>query len=395
MSPSAKPPRPQKLRRAPASPEVLSLRALNRALLERQMLLRRRKLDALDAVEHLVGMQAQVPNTPYIGLWTRLEGFLPAELAQLISDRRAVRIALMRSTIHLVSARDCLRLRSLLQPVLVRGTNGTFGRRLAGINLEELAAAGRAVFEDQPKSPISIPIQKTLSELGAHLAKRWPGRDPEALAHAIRTLVPLVQVPPRGLWGIGGRALHTTAESWLNQPLAVDPLPDEMILRYLAAFGPATVRDMQAWCGLTGLGEVAERLRPRLRTFRDERSRVLFDLPDAPRPDPDTPAPVRFLPEFDNVLLAHADRTRIVPGEHRNRMFLSGGLLQGTVLLDGFFSARWKITRQRDAARLIIQTFARLPKAERTALTEEGARLLAFAVGDATTHKIEFKRPGG
>src|SRR6266850_1967221 len=231
MSSSAKASKAQSTRSKTGSATVLSLRALNRALLERQMLLRRRKLGALDALEHLVGMQAQVPNTPYIGLWTRLEGFQPADLAQLITDRQAVRIALMRSTIHLVSARDCLRLRPLLQPVLLRATNGTFGRRLAGINLQELAAAGRGLLEDHPKS--AVPIAMTLSELGAQLAKRWPGRDPEALAHAIRTLVPLVQVPPRGLWGTGGRALHTTAESWLNQPLAGAPLPDEMILRYL------------------------------------------------------------------------------------------------------------------------------------------------------------------
>src|SRR6266850_2622888 len=265
MSSSAKASKAQSTRSKTGSATVLSLRALNRALLERQMLLRRRKLGALDALEHLVGMQAQVPNTPYIGLWTRLEGFQSADLSHLISERQAVRIALMRSTIHLVIARDCLRLRPLLQPVLLRATSGTFGRRLAGINLEELAAAGRALLEQDPNRPL------LLSELGAQLAKRWPDRDPEALAHAIRTLVPLVQVPPRGLWGTGGRALHTTAESWLNQPLAGAPLPDEMILPYLAGFGPATVRDMQAWCGLTGLGEVVERLRPRLCTFRDER----------------------------------------------------------------------------------------------------------------------------
>ncbi|HEX2036936.1 MAG TPA: winged helix DNA-binding domain-containing protein, partial [Chloroflexota bacterium] len=272
--------------RGPGSGAVLSRRALNRATLARQLLLSRRQLPVAQAIEHLVGLQAQTPHTWYVGLWTRLEGFRPPLVADLLAERRVVRLALMRSTIHLVTARDCLFLRPLVQPVIERSMNGNFGRSLAGVDAAALAAAGRALVEERPL---------TFTELGKRLAERWPGRDPAALAQAVRAWVPLVQVPPRGLWGTSGQARHTSAESWLGRPLDPAPSLEELVVRYLAAFGPAGVMDMQTWSGLTRLGEVVEGLRPRLVTFRDEQGRELFDLPDAPRPDPDTPAPPRFL----------------------------------------------------------------------------------------------------
>jgi hypothetical protein len=212
--------------------------------------------------------------------------------------------------------------------------------------------------------------------------------DQAALANAVRALLPLVQVPPRGIWGASGQAAHTTAESWLDSPLETDPAPDTMVLRYLAAFGPATVLDAQAWSGLTRLREVVERLRPELVTFRDERGNELFDLPGAPRPDPDVPAPLRFLPEFDNVLLSYVDRTRILADEYKPAISTVNGIIPGTVLVDGFVQGSWKVTRQRRVATLQITPFRRLSQRHRAGLVREGERLLDFAAPDAGTREV-------
>lgn len=367
-----------------ATGDVLSRRALNRALLERQLLLRRSTSPALDAVEHLVGMQAQAPTPPYYGLWTRLTGFRPADLADLITSRQVVRIALMRGTVHLVTARDCLALRPVV-PVLERSlAHGSHGKQIAGIDPVELVAAGRELVEQQPRTGV---------ELGELMAKRWPGHDPDALVMAVRCLVPLVQLPPRGVWGAGGQLTVTTAEAWLGRPLDETPsaaLPDATMLRYLAAFGPASVMDVQAWSGLTRLREVAERLRPTLRSFRDEQGRELLDLPDAPRPDPETPSPVRLLPEFDNVLLAHADRSRVISDEHRKRVRTRNGMVPGGLLVDGFFRGSWKITRQRHSATVVVDPYEPLAEQDVGEVTEEAAELLAFAAPEAEAHDVRF-----
>lgn len=363
------------------SRDVLSPRALNRATLARQGLLRRWTVPVPEAVERLVGLQAQTPHSWYVGLWTRLDGFRPEQAADLLESREVVRIALMRSTIHLVTARDCLALRPLVQPVIERGLGGNYGKRLAGLDREELAAAGRALVEAGPLPP---------AELGRRLAERWPDRDPDALAQAIRAWVPLVQVPPRGVWGRSGPIAHTTAEAWLGQPLVPDPSPDDVVLRYLGAFGPASVKDIQTWSGLTRLRDVIERLRPRLAAFRDERGRELFDLPDSPRPEPDTPAPARFLYDFDNLLLSHADRSRIIRDEYRKRLVSKNGVLPGTVLVDGFVRGIWKIEQHGVAATLTIQPFEPVSEQDAAALTEEGERLLAFAAADARTRAVVF-----
>lgn len=362
--------------------KVLGRRALNRALLERQMLLRRRQLSAFETIEHLVGMQAQVPQAPYVGLWTRLEGFRADELSGLISDRRAVRASMMRATIHLVSAPDFLRLRPVVQPVLERDVyaNATYGKeRLAGLDVDAVLHAGRTLMEERPR---------TAAELRSLLGPRWPGRDAAALAYAARGLLPLVHVPPRGLWGGSGPVAMTTAEAWLGRSVAHGRSPDDAVLRYLAAFGPATVADARAWSGLSGLREVFERLRPRLVAFRDESGRELFDVPGAPLPDPETPAPPRFLPEFDNALLSHAERTRIVPEEHRRALFRDP-FMRG-VLLDGFACGTWKMKRAPGRATLIIEPFGPLPERGRAALAEEGERLLAFAEPGAGAPAVRF-----
>jgi len=376
------------------SPDLLSPRSLNRALLGRQLLLGpapmpdpdigngpARAERVIETIEHLVGLQAQAPFPPYYGLWSRLAGFRPDDLAELILARRVVRIALMRGTIHLVSARDCLMLRPLVQPAVDRGLSLLLGRQLAGVDTAALAAAGRALVEERPL---------TFSELGAALSVQWPQHPPAALAQGVRALVPLVQVPPRAVWGAAGQAAHTSAQAWLGRDLEAGPSLDRLVTRYLAAFGPASVQDAQAWSGLTRLREVVDRLRPGLRVFRDEQGTELFDLPDATRPDPDSPAPVRLVAEFDNLVLSHADRTRIISEPNRQRMFTRNGIFPGTVLVDGFVAGMWKITRSRAAAAATIELFGTLGPRDRDAVTGEGARLLAFAAPEAGAHEIRF-----
>jgi hypothetical protein len=368
-------------RRVP--PTLMSTRALNRATLARQLLLARSSCSALEAVEHLVGLQAQAPSPPYYGLWSRVEGFRPDHLVQLLVGRRAVRIVVMRSTVHLVSADDALLLRPWVQPVIERELRSNPARRAAleGVDLPALATAGRAIVEREPL---------TAAQLGAVLSESWPGRDPASLAYATRILVPLVQVPPRGVWGASGQARCTSVEAWTGRPVATDLVPDELVLRYLAAFGPASVNDVQTWSGLTRLGEIVDRLRPRLRTFRADDGAELFDLPDAPRPDPDVPAPVRFLPEFDNALVSHANRSRIISDEHRHRLAARNGMVPGTVLVDGYVRAAWKIRRALGRSDLEIIPFDRLSKRHAAAVRAEGNRLLRWASAGAGPGEVRM-----
>jgi len=379
-----------------AAARVLSVRAVNRALLARQLLLLGRQAlpaaepdraaEVVRTIEHLVGLQAQAPFPPYYGLHSRLDGFRPGDLARLITGRGVVRIALMRGTIHLVSARDCLPLRRLVQPVIERGMRGAFGRQLAGVDTRALAAAGRSLVESEPM---------TFSQLGQALAARWPDHPPAALAQAVRAFVPLVQVPPRAVWGQAGQSLHTSAERWLGEPgPAAGPDPSarlgrpasraelaQLVTRYLGAFGPATVRDVQAWSGLTGLKAVLEQLRPSLVTFRDEQGAELFDLPTAPRPGGDIPAPVRLVAEFDNLVLSHAERSRVISAEATRRLYAINGVIPGAVLIDGFVAGMWRLARSREKATVTIELFG--PARERDALAAEAERVLAFAAPGA------------
>ena len=350
------------------------------------MLLRRVKMPAEQAIERLVAMQAQEPPDPYIGLWTRLEGFQPQELADLIIERRVVRaVSMLRTTIHLLSARDWLDLRPVMQWVQEsRLKSSPFARNLAGLDMEEVLAAGRALLEEEPRSGNAI---------GKLLQESWPDRDAQSLGYAVRAMVPLVQIPPRGIWGKSGLPVLATAERWLGRSVGTDASPDRMILRYLAAFGPASVMDIQAWCWLTRLGPVVERLRPQLRTFRDENGRELFDVPDGPLPDPDTPAPPRFLPVFDNLVLSHKDRSRVIGdttglpvGDELFAIFVGG-----SVLVDGFVRAGYRIERKEDRATLVVRTLRPLSKADRTAVADEGARRLAFSAGDASDYDVRFE----
>jgi hypothetical protein len=377
--------------RSVTSAPVLDRRALNRALLERQMLLRRVALPAEIAIERLVGMQAQNPFDPYTALWSRLEGFDADELSRLIEGRRVVRAtSMMRTTIHLMTADDWLALRPVLQVVSERGftTGSPFGKQLEGVDVEEVVRVGRALLDEKPR---------TIAALRKLLHERWPDHDPGSLAYAVRYLVPLVQIPPRALWGKGGLPVLATPETWLGRSVGADTAPDELILRYLAAFGPASVMDIQAWCWLTRLGAVVERLRSRLRTFRDERGRELFDVPDGVLPDPDTVAPVRFLPTFDNILLSHKDRGRIL-GDHDEWSVgpnqFDDAFRGGSVLVDGFVRAGWRVEREKGAggrATLVVIPVVALARPEAKAVTDEAERLLAFLAAEAGDRDVRVE----
>ncbi|MFG2261784.1 winged helix DNA-binding domain-containing protein [Streptomyces sp. NPDC048720] len=357
-----------------ATAPLLDTRALNRATLDRQLLLRRSPLSAEDAVRHLLGLQAQNTEPPYYALAARLEGFTPERLSRLMADRAAVRIVTLRSTIHTHTADDCLSLRPLVQAARERELT-QFRAGLAGVDLGRLAALARDLVEAEPR---------TMAQLRAALSAEWPDADPASLAVAARCTLPLVQVTPRGLWGRAGRVALTTAEHWLGRPAEPPPAPETVIPRYLAAFGPASVKDMQTWSGLTRLRDAFERLRPRLVTFRDPAGAELLDLPDAPRPDPDTPAPPRFLPEYDNLLLSHADRTRVVPPEHRGRA-RRGNQAYRTLLVDGFLAGLWRL----DGTTLVVEPFGKLTKRRQEEVAEEGARMLA-ALHPGKPHDIRF-----
>jgi Winged helix DNA-binding domain len=364
--------------------DVLGRRALNRATLARQLLLRRWDLPVTEAVERLAGLNAQDPEPPYLGLWARLAGFRRDALTRALHDREVVRSTLLRGTQHLVTAADYLAWRPLLQPMLEQRRRGAFGRATAGVDPATLAAATRELLAARPL---------TRPELGRLLAERWPGQDPGALAWSAQYLVPLVHPPPSGTWGNRGAIPCVLAESWLGRPPDRHASPAGMIRRHLAAFGPASVMDIQAWSGLTRLREPVERLAAELRPFRDEHGRRLYDLPDAPRPDPDTPAPVRLLPAVDNLLLAHADRTRVITDERRRRVCV-GAVVEPTVLVDGDVVAIWRIVRAGGGAVLAVEPLGGLPGAARAAVAEEGMRLLEFAAADAADRDVRFAAAG-
>jgi Winged helix DNA-binding domain len=368
-----------------ASEAILGRRALNRALLERQLLLRRAGLSVGDTIEHLIGLQAQAIAPPYYALWSRLGRFDPHELGRMLTDREAVRMTLMRGTVHLVTVRDALLLRPLVQVVIERGHNGAFGRRMGGADIGELQ---RAVREELDGEALGA------RELGRRLVARGIGDDVEAMGNATRAHMPLVQVPPRAVWGKSGQAKYATLAAWTGRSLERSPSIDEVVLRYLGAFGPASAMDMQNWSGLTKLREAFERLRPRLLTFRDEAGRELFDLPDAPRPDPGVPAPVRLLGEYDNVLLGHADRTRIIPADFPWMEMLAPGRFVSNFLVDGMLRGTWWIERDgKRSATLAMRPFGELSPAERDEVAAEAERMVEFSEPDAAERDVRFEPP--
>ncbi|WP_028045575.1 winged helix DNA-binding domain-containing protein [Cellulomonas sp. URHE0023] len=358
---------------------VLTLPALNRATLARQLLLERADLDVLAAVAHLGGLQAQEPQEPFVGLWSRLHGFDPSALDALVVGRQVVRAHLMRCTVHLVTSQDMLAWRARHDAMLRGRMLGIYRSELDGVDLVQFAEVARDFLADgEPRS---------MSELAQVLVARWPVPRPRAHAElAIACLVPVAQTPPRGLWRVKAGVQVALLSSWLGReidPLTADDLVGQaLVRRYLAAYGPAATADIRSWSGIAGLPGAVKAMRDELVSFRDERGRVLWDLPGAPRPDPETPAPVRFLPAFDNALLGYDDRTRIVDDAHR------GLSVAGTrvVLVDGRVSATWKV----QADTVTVTPVRALSAHELGALAEEGAATASFlSDGDSDRVVIE------
>jgi hypothetical protein len=388
---------------------TLSLRVLNRALLQRQFLLRRTDHTPLEVITRLVALQAQEPNRAYVGLWSRIHGFTQSDLVALLEDRRVVRSGLLRSTQHFAAADDFRWLRPLLQTVLDRTAGSSyFTRNSAGLDVASLVAEGLGLLAGG-----TLPRK----ELARRLAERYPGRDGRILAGQVELRTPLVHGAATGAWGSWGNRSAvsvTPAEVWLGQPMAppattttgrvpvraamaataaTEPAvtaanesanvteaeagAKELSRRYLAAFGPASVSDVQAWCGLTRLGEVVAEMRAELRCYRGPDGRDLIDLGGAELPDPETPAPVRLLPAFDNVLLGHADRRRIISDEDRRLVMPGQARVLPTFLVDGWVHGTWSL----DAGTLRLSPFRSLRAADRVALEEEADRLLPFLGG--------------
>ncbi|KAB2350184.1 winged helix DNA-binding domain-containing protein [Actinomadura rudentiformis] len=362
------------------SRNVLDTRALNRATLARQLLLDRADMPVVDAVAHLCGLQAQEPQEPFVGLWSRLRAFDPAVLSDLLNGRSVVRMHLMRRTVHLVTAKDALAWRARHDAMLRQRVLGVYRRELDGLDLDELAAAGRAIMaDDEPRS---------MGELGRALAERWPAAGPRALGEMLfGALIPVVQMPPRGLWRTKGGVRNVLLSSWLGReidppaPQGSDPVGEALVRRYLAAFGPAASADLRAWCGLAGLPNAVAAVREELITFRDERGRELLDLPDAPRPDPDTPAPVRFLPAFDNAILGYHDRSRIIDDAHRG-LSVTGARV---VLVDGRVAATWDVKE----GTVVVTPLRGFSRAERTAVADQGQALASF-LSDNDSHDVQI-----
>lgn len=360
---------------------TLSLRELNRATLARQFLLERASLAPLDAVKHLVALQGQVSNAPYIGLWTRLHSFQRAELTALLTSRQVVRASSLRGTLHILTAQDYLLFHPVLHPALSRHLQ-LFARQTEDFDVDRFCEAMRAYIQEQPRTGV---------ELRAKMEEFSPGMGKQHIADAVRMHLALIQPLPAGTWGFTGKPTHIEASAWLGHPLA-EPKADrqQLIVRYLAAFGPASVQDMQKWSGVTKLSSDLEALRPALLVFRDEQGRELFDLPDAPRPEADVPAPVRFLPEFDNLLLSYTERGRIMADAYYYVVFSKNGLISSTFLIDGFVRGVWKVELTSTSAILLIQPFEPLSDQVCQDVQAEGERLLQWVAEQHTTFEIAF-----
>ena len=345
------------------------------------MLLARERATVVKAVERLLALQAQLPRPPHVGLWSRLQKFKRDDLITPLNARTLVRGTMMRGTLHIMSARDFLAFRMALQPSLTAGMMAIVGKGPIP-SIETLMTAGRSAFGRKGRP---------FADVRAALQSRFPDAHERLMGYAVRMQLPLVQVPADGAaWGFPADSDFALAEHWLKTKVGAGSGAGPLVLRYLAAFGPATVPDIAAWLGIRGVAELLAPIRDKLLTFRDERGREVFDLPSAPRPNAETPAPVRFLPEYDSVILAHADRARIVDEAYRKALVTKNLIVPATFLIDGRVSGTWKIERKKTAAILTLTPFCPIPKTCKPAVSEEGEALLRFVEPDAKTFSVSY-----
>jgi hypothetical protein len=360
----------------------LTDRQLNRATLARQMLLERSDMGVAEAVGWLLGLQGQQSHDPYIGLWSRLNGFTHQQLTALIVDKTLLRGTTMRSTLHLHTADDMIGIREFVQPVIERTWHGAFGKRRFGDNdKQKVRKAGIKLLD---KSPM------TSGQLGKALQEKFPEGEALAKAMLIQTLEVLIQIPPTRIWGSGHAPISTRVQNWVEGPYQRTIPRETLVRRYIAAYGPASVNDMQAWCGMTKLGETFEALRPELVTFEGKDGRELFDLPDAPRPDADTHAPVRYLPMYDNVYLGFDNRRRMLEINDMKRVNVLAEY-KAAVLVDGIVSAGWTIEEKKGDAVLNVEPYHRIGKAQVRDAEAEGLNFLKFLRPDAKSFDVRVQ----
>ncbi|HEU0186218.1 MAG TPA: winged helix DNA-binding domain-containing protein [Blastocatellia bacterium] len=359
---------------------ILKLRELNRATLARQMLLGREEISVTAAIERLAGLQAQLASAPYVGLWTRLPDFRREDLAKEIENRKVVKATMMRATLHVCTADDYERFRTTLKPLLIGAASEIAKRRGGDFDLDKVLKAAWKFIGAKPR---------TFAEISAMLTELMPDHDVGAMRYSVRTHIPLVQVPINTGWSYSNKPEFTLAEPWIGRPVSTEDNLRDLVFRYLAAFGPASVTDAQTWMGMK-LKETFEELRPELQTYRGEGRTELFDLPGLPIPAENVPAPVRFLPEYDNLLLSHSNRARVVADEYRSKVYLPGLRVAATILVDGFVRGAWKIEKTKTAATLLIEPFDKLTKKDRAALIEEGERLVRFVEPKANSFETRF-----
>lgn len=359
---------------------ILNLGELNRTTLARQNLLKREEMTVTDCLHSLVGLQAQVALPPYVGLWTRLIDFKRADLADLIENHGVVKATMMRATLHLLTSDDYVKFRTTLQPALTGASESIVIRRGEDFDMDQVLNSAQVFIAEKPR---------TFAEISEMLSTLIPDHDVGSMRYSVRTHLPMVQVPISTGWSFPGKPSFTLAESWIGKPVDQEDHIHDLVLRYLSSFGPASVADMQTWSGLTGLKTVFEKYKSDLITYRDESNRELFDLPDQEILNGDIPAPVRFLPEFDNLLLSHKIRTRILADEFRSKVFLKALRVAATILVDGFVHGSWKVEKTRAGVTLVIEPFTPFTQAEKTETMIEAERLVRFIEPEANTYVVK------